>query len=373
MAKPTAKEIIPRLKAISANRVAELEHDISRLKSELRSKDADMLDCTKVREEIFKLAGYKANPPKWTIQRKNKQHSAGIPVIFASDIHAGEVVNPSEINGLNAYNLSICEQRFRKLISRAIDLCKNHMGNCQTYHGIIFALGGDMISGDIHRELTRTNEKTSLQTLVFLFDLFVWGIKTLAAQFENVFVPGVSGNHGEQRLDSHKPSVKSYAHTNYDWLLYTLLEKHFQDNPKIQFLVPQDNDARFKIFDKRILLTHGNAIGVKGGDGMIGSVGPIARGAIKLQNQAASMGVDFDLVMMGHWHRFYDDGIALVNGTLKGHDEYAARVLRAPYSPPFQLLFFIHEEWGRTATWRVWVDDNRVKTKPGKWVSTFER
>lgn len=368
-----AKEAREKLKHVTLARIQELEHDLSKLRAELRKKEEDLLDTAKVRRDIFKLADYRANPPSWTVRAARRKHSAGIPILFASDIHAGEVVRPSEMNNLNEYNLEICEARFRRLIARTIDLCSRHMGETRGYPGIIFALGGDMTSGDIHRELTRTNEKPTYPTLFVLFDLLVWGINTLLKHFGRVFIPSVPGNHGEQRLDSHKPSIKSYAHTNADWLLYTMLEKHFAGNPNVKFLVPEDNDARFQVFDMRIMLTHGNAIGAKGGDGMIGAIGPIARGTVMLQIQAASMHADCDMVMMGHWHRFYDDGRALINGTIKGHDEYAARKLRAPYSPPFQVLFFIHPEWGRTATWRVWLDDNQVKRQPGEWVSVYSR
>jgi hypothetical protein len=48
---------------------------------------------------------------------------------------------------VNAYNLEIARKRARTFIEHAIDLLTNHTVNPQ-YPGIVFALGGDMFSGD---------------------------------------------------------------------------------------------------------------------------------------------------------------------------------------------------------------------------------
>jgi hypothetical protein len=56
---------------------------------------------------------------------------------------------------------------------------------------------------------------------------------------------------------------------------------------------------------------------------------------------------------MGHWHTYLALSDVIVNGSLKGYDEYARLAMRAPYEPPIQALFFVHPEHGITAQWGV--------------------
>jgi len=74
------------------------------------------------------------------------------------------------------------------------------------------------------------------------------------------------------------------------------------------FMCRSEADAFFKVFDHRFLLTHGDSLGVKGGDGLIGALGPIARGTLKIGKQAARIGRDFDTLLMGHWHAYMPRG-----------------------------------------------------------------
>jgi hypothetical protein len=51
---------------------------------------------------------------------------------------------------------------------------------------------------------------------------------------------------------------------------------------------------------------------------------------------------------------------AIVNNCLKGYDEYARLALRAPYSRPSQVLFFVHPQHGITAKWDVFLEGKRT-------------
>ena len=89
------------------------------------------------------------------------------------------------------------------------------------------------------------------------------------------------------------------------------------------------------------------AQGVKGGDGLIGSLGPIMRGAIKTGRAERSVGRDFDVLLLAHFHQAIwqpASGI-IVNGAFKGHDEYA-RKQRYSFAPPTQWFWFSHPTMG---------------------------
>ncbi|OYX81959.1 MAG: hypothetical protein B7Y84_20190, partial [Azorhizobium sp. 32-67-21] len=110
---------------------------------------------------------------------------------------------------------------------------------------------------------------------------------------------------------------------------------------------------RYRIFSQRYLALHGDMLGVKGGDGIIGAIGPIMRGEVKTRGQAASSGRDYDVLLMGHWHQELWLPRAIVANSLKGFDEFAKNALRAPPSEPSQPLWFVHPRRGITSRWSV--------------------
>jgi hypothetical protein len=41
-----------------------------------------------------------------------------VPILGWADIHAGEVVEPSEVHGFNAYNMTTAEERFTRAVDK---------------------------------------------------------------------------------------------------------------------------------------------------------------------------------------------------------------------------------------------------------------
>jgi hypothetical protein len=87
------------------------------------------------------------------------------------------------------------------------------------------------------------------------------------------------------------------------------------------------------------------------------------RGAIKVGRSEAQIGRDFDTIMMGHWHQWLSLPGIVVNGTLKGYDEYARLGLRAPYQRPTQALWFVHPKHGVTAQWPIYLEAKQTSTQ----------
>jgi hypothetical protein len=319
-----------------------------------------------IRQELYGLSAHSPEPPTWISGRGGKIGSRGCPVTMWSDTHYGEQVSLDETNGVNKYNKDIAKKRMFRLFDTTVDLAFNHMGRAKTeYPGIVVMLGGDMIGGDIHEELLATNDRTPQQAVNDLTDILGAGLEKMASKFGKVFVPSVVGNHGRS---TRKPRMKGRVYTNYDWSIYTNLERYFRKEKHIQLYVPPSADAQFKIFHSRYLLTHGDSMGVAGGDGIIGAIGPIMRGAIKIGRAEAQMGRDFDHLVMGHWHQMLWLPNLTVNNAVKGYDEYAMLKLRAPYSRPSQALWFEHPEHGVTARWEIFLEGLK-KGRSAPWIS----
>jgi hypothetical protein len=160
--------------------------------------------------------------------------------------------------------------------------------------------------------------------------------------------------------------------TNYDWSIYCNLARYFKKEKHIRIDVPNTADAHFNSYGTRYMLTHGDSLGVKGGDGIIGAIGPIMRGSLKVGRSEAQMGRDFDELVICHWHQaLWLPGVT-VNNALKGYDEYAMLQLRAPYSRPSQLLWFNHPEHGTTARWEIFLEGKKKAAEAKSWVSWKE-
>jgi len=317
-----------------------------------------------IRQEILGLSARTPEPPKWLL-KDGKPGTRGTPMTVWSDWHWGEVIRAEEVGGVNEYNTEIAKKRAEKLVNVTIDLAYNHMGRAKAeYPGVVICLGGDMIGGDIHEELAKTNDRTPQQAINDLTDVLAAGIETMATKFGKAFLPCVVGNHGRS---TKKLQMKQRVWTSYEWVIYCNLERHFRASKHIQFMIPPESDAFFQVYGHRYLLTHGDSLGVKGGDGIIGAIGPIMRGSMKVHRSEAQIGRDFDTLLCCHWHQYLTLPGLIVNNSFKGYDEYARLALRAPYSRPSQALWFDHPEHGITATWPVYLEPLRTAARSA-WV-----
>lgn len=364
MKRAEAKGLIPKY---SDERESKLKFELAKTKNELSKLIAIRESATAIREEIYGLSKMSPEPPKWVTKGADGISRAGIPFAFWSDWHYGEVVKKSETGGMNFYNRNVAQLRIARLVENTIRLAKgfSFKETKDKPPGIVCAIGGDMLSGDIHEELAETNFAPMFVQSQEVLDLLVGGILELKKHFGKVFVPCVVGNHGRT---TRKPRAKHRVYMSYEWNLYVMLERYFANDPDVSIYVPGETDAFFRVAGKRFLLTHGDALGVKGGDGIIGALGPIARGSVKMRGSEFKIGREFDYLIMGHWHQEIWLPSTFVNNALKGYDEYARLFLRAEPSRPSQMLWFVHPEHGVTARLTVYVDEGIPATKQKKWV-----
>lgn len=343
-----------------------LRREVTALKAQLAAAERERLDTAYVRKVIFGLAETPPDPPKWLLNPASKPGAPGVPCLMWSDWHWGEVVSGSELGGVNQFNYTVAHARAKQLVHTTVDLLKTYTVN-PSYPGVVLNLGGDMVTGDIHEELTNTNSAPIMPTVIDLFGVLTESIGTLADVFGRVFVPCVTGNHGR---NTRKIQSKQRAYTSFDWLLYQLLDKHFQRDDRVTFYIPDSADAAYRVYGHRYLLTHGDQF--RGGDGIIGPLGPIMRGDNKKRSRNSQMGRDYDTMVIGHFHQLMMLPRLIVNGSLKGYDEYAYQG-NFPYEPPAQALWLTHPDLGITLSMPVFVERKpKLKASPPSWVSVPE-
>lgn len=335
-----------------------LKNEINFLKKELteaRKKAVNDNELVKIIHEINKIS-FKPKAT-WLKNQKMAKSFQGIPTLFLSDLHYDEVVNPAEIGYVNKFNREIANARLKYTFHSAIKLLFNYMSKPK-YQGIVLALGGDMVSGNIHEELRNTNEGPILESVVELTQVLIEGITFLLEHFDRVFVPCVVGNHG--RLDK-KPKAKNRIKDNYEWLIYQYISKHFADDKRVHVEVPLSPDCIFQVYDKTFLLTHGDQF--KGGNGIAGIMSPLHLGLHRKQKKQSAIHNPFDVMMLGHFHQYIHTNAMVVNGSLKGYDEYA-NLCNFPWEPAQQALWINHPRNGMIFRTPVLCDETKgVKTQ----------
>lgn len=352
--------------SVKDREIVRLRDEVHRLTAELRGQHRSDIDEEWVRRQLGVLASHFVQPPDWLLRPANSRGGTPeVPMVIWSDWHGGEVVSLDETNGVNAYNPEIMERRVRYLVERTVRLVKEYGPG--RYPGVVVNLLGDFVSGGLHPELAKTDAEEVIPTVLRVVDLLSWGLMLLADEFGKVYVPCAAGNHGR---GTPKPEFKRYVYKNFDWLIYQLLARYFAKDKRIAFDIRSSNEVHYRVFGQRYLALHGDMLGVKGGDGIIGAIGPIARGEVKTRGQAASADMDYDTLLMGHWHQSLWLPRAIVANSLKGFDEYAKNALRAPISEPSQPLWFVHPRYGITSRWDIKVDGTD-KARPTEWVSVL--
>lgn len=310
-----------------------------------RIKDIEQ-DKIKLLKELEVHASFttRSAPPGWIKKKprsKSKHHA--IANLMLSDLHLDEVVYPEQVMGMNAYNRDIALQRLDRTTTGFIDVTKNYWTNL-TYDGAIVYLGGDIFSGDIHEELKETNHGPMLASVDFWIDPLSDAIGMIADEFGKVHVPVVPGNHGRT---TRKPRAKFRAESNFDWFVGCQLARLFKDDSRVTFDLSKSADCLVPVYDSMIMLTHGDQ--ATGGNGIGGIWPPLMRLDARKRQRQEAVEQGYDLMVMGHWHQLTYGPSFIVNGAMKGYDEYAF-TQNFGYELPSQAAWLMTPEHGKTWT-----------------------
>lgn len=294
---------------------------------------------------------------RWSLESV-KPNAPGTPVFFISDWHYGEVVVPEQVQGTNRYDTALAEKRLHRVIQTGTMLLKQHLAHGH-YPGVVLVLGGDMIAGHLRDEDLVSGEVPPLVQVQRAARILADAVAFLHDEFGKVDLYCVPGNHG--RL-TRKPWAKFYAQQNLDWLVYQLLADYVRHLPGVVVNAPPVRDMTFTVANRRFRLSHGDQF--RGGDGIIGPLGPVIRGDVRKRVAAALMPGQperYDTLLVGHFHSLCMLPRVIINGSIKGYDEFALSI-GAPWEPAQQALFTVHPRYGITWLVPIYADDEFNQT-----------
>lgn len=287
-----------------------------------------------------------------------------------SDWHAGEVVDPKQVEGLNAYNMSIMAGRIWNMIRgtlRIIELNKS-IFNIDTLN---IDMLGDMLNGEIRDELLETNEMPILPVVMSTAYLTAQAIAMLASHFSKIRITCLVGNHGRRQ---QQYQFKNKVLNNFDALFYhitSLFLSKYIDEGIIEFNISQSSECIIVRAGWAFLLGHSDHIRGWSGIPWYGfqrdnakqqrirklrsvlstntdTIQPASEldGAIVNMKTARSV-YGYDYRECGHWHTMsiVDDWTTIINSSLVGTNEFSLNKLHA-VSQPAQTLAFVSEKYG---------------------------
>jgi hypothetical protein len=314
-----------------------LRDEVAGLRVSLLFAERRAAAAENIRETVIGLRALPEPPVSFPPRQKGKD-TAETVVLMLSDLQWGEVVDKDAMDGLNSYDASIAAKRLGRWTNTVIDLLTKHWAGPKPDR-IILILGGDLISGGIHLELSKTDEMRPLPAVRDVASHLRHAILTIKANVEcPIVIISLPGNHGRMTI---KPESKEAVKTSLDILVSDFLEMGLRDQKGITFTAPLSPDAVFSVYGWRILTSHGDKIGSRGGQGFIGPAATAARGFKRIVADYAARGVHLDLLLIGHFHTrlLLEEGF--VNGSLIGPSEFSRDGRYRPL-PALQLFLTIH-------------------------------
>lgn len=324
--------------------IRRLRDENNRLRNGIADLERRIVDAEDIRASVLGLVDAPLKP-QLVIPTKTSPKGGGRTVLLhLTDVHYGETVDIDEMDGVNSYNAKIARARIGRFFARAASLCTEHWTGAPPEE-IVLALGGDLISGDIHNELAVTNTPSVPATVREVGELIAGGIVLLRQQVGcQIRVYSVPGNHG--RL-TFKPTSKGRAAMSLDLLATDFAEAccRAAGVGGVTFYQTQSPDAYFSTYAFNWALNHGDTMGSRGGQGYIGPAATIVRGHRKMMDTAWRSGKAVNFILTGHLHTTLRTSFGWSGGSVVGYSEYA-RDLRADPEPAKQNMLVVHERNG---------------------------
>jgi len=144
-------------------------------------------------------------------------------------------------------------------------------------------------------------------------------------------------------------------YVNFDYIFYRILELLLRENKQFEFNIPKSFFDIIDIAGWKFLVYHGDDIKGWAGIPYYG----MDRDIGKFRKILQYSGEKFDYVLLAHFHTPTELGAeTIVNGSLKGADEFALGAVRQ-MSKATQTLFAVHKQQGITFKYNIQLDHIR--------------
>ncbi len=312
-------------------------------KNKLKKDDIEKL-ASAIGERLYdNYKVQKLEEPKAKYHEGKKEE---ISILDISDVHIGtknQVYDSKSGKQILTYNEDIFKKELGYLQTAITDihslLSKSY--NLRELH-ILFL--GDIVTNDrIFPEQIFEIEKVVGLQLWDGVNYFIQFFNYLLTIYDKITVVGVVGNHGRSTPDLYDEPIEN----NYEYHLYRIWQKQFENNKRIKIIVPDTRRYVHKIGNWKHMIEHGDTI--RGFNETA-----VAKQVKELHLNTGG----FQMFHMGHFHQIKEieiseQVIAKINGAWVAKDNYAWKKFKS-YSIPKQWFFGCNDK--RPETWSYKID-----------------
>lgn len=260
--------------------------------------------------EILEKCIAEGNLPKLEVSTKVPVKSSNKSMLVSlNDLHYGQDIT----NSWNVYNSTICERRLAEYLYRIVEIqAEQKASEC-----IVWA-NGDLISGNIHNEISVTNKENVIEQIMQVSELIASFLCYLSGYFNTIKFVSVSGNHS--RIGKKEDALK-------DERLDDLVEWYLK--ARLRGI----NNIKFDEYEK--IDTTAYVVKVQGLN-YIGVHGDYDYSASSIQNLVSMIGKPIYGILSGHLHHNKIDTVqgikTIMGGSMIGMDSYCVqkRILGVP-------------------------------------------
>lgn len=317
-------------------------------------------------ERIESIAPVSYSPAPAIIKGVSRKHKGAgqSAVLMLSDTHIGKNTSPTQTLSFGNYNFQVFMARLKYLEEAVLSITENHIST--EVPELVVAMLGDMLDG----QLVHSNEVGQLDPI---FNQFYTGahaiaqfLRNIAPHFPVVRIYDCVGNHPRFTNQRRMPTKNRFS--NFDKFLYAQIISLVRDIPNIKWKLDAQPYQLFDVQGFTFFTAHGDSL--RGGDKNLGipnhAVGRLVSTASQMMTKYNRKAPNYYLV--GHLHRDivlpHATGSFIVNGGFPGVDEFGLAEMFTP-ADPSQKFFFIHPQYGRTASYDISLKFAKVsKTAP---------
>lgn len=266
--------------------------------------------------------------PRLTLPKEGEHR--GLVLALWSDWHVAEVVQRSKVSGRNAYSPEIAARRAQCCAANTVRIFR-HLARSYKVDTLVLYLLGDFVTGYLHEELAQTNAMGTVEEGIYAEKLLIGALEQVieAREIKRVRLICHRGNHGRT---TRKMQFKNDFETSHETWIYSHLRDVFGRSAKVEFVIPEPAVYLEEVLPHwSVRSFHGHQVRYQ--DGVGGLSIPLNKWEAKQdKTEKAAFNV------MGHWHSYSSpNATTILNGSLKGYDEYAAENGFA-FQEPLQAL-----------------------------------
>jgi hypothetical protein len=276
---------------------------------------------------------------------EDPQKDEAVPILLLSDLHCGQIVKPSSVNGLNEFNPEIFDDRLDAVFRNALKVINGQRSTATIREAVIW-LGGDLIEGELHGDAVQNQTLTTTQQIVRCERAIVRGLDYLLqhSDLERILIPCNVGNHGRNT----KKQQSNATENSYEHLAYCSMRRHYRDESRLEWFIADADCLYLDVYGRRLRFFHGDSVRYNGG-----AAGPLWNVDKHAKNLDQS--VPAHHTFHGHFHTLGFGSRATSNGSLPGCAPYG---LQSGYriERPQQGIRFLHSHKGFAGSFPIFTE-----------------